>query len=357
MNIFSKQKQTFGDNSEFRTIPSECEPSPEVPQELMAMMHGQIRTLIDVLKALNDKEPVKDGYDAMQRLTEIVERNVRYGDEFAFMAIRTLWSLTSKYEQEGNGVDIERLEREMNSFHDFNHNAHEPIAKIMYSYSVRKMIKYIQFLNEFRRYEDFESIREDLSSIPFSHCSSNEPNYYFSFHPNIIWGVMNILFEERHLLFASGQLDNNMLEEVAFKRFDHMVAKHGLEETINLAYDETGCHPDLKGPMPSDDGKVWGPYYDVHDGTIEKACGDSRSWPFTNTSFEMSFASEILAKDPNYLHKDSDRYGDLFIPVADYTLPVYDERHGKVTFKSDNEKHEFIELHKQDPDADRVQER
>ena len=75
-----------------------------------------------------------------------------------------------------------------------------------YSYSVRKTIKYIQFLNEFRQYTNYEMIRCDLQSIPFIHCSSN----------------------------------------------------------------------------------------------IEKGCSDFRRWTWTDTSFEMNFAHEILERDDNY---------------------------------------------------------
>ena len=150
--------------------------SPEVPQELLTMMYGQVRTLIDLLKALNKQEPIKDSYDARERLTEIAERNVRYGDEFAFMAMRTIWCIMSRYEHEGSKVDIEQLEKDMLSFHDGNEYLKaNDIEQIFYNYSVRKMVKYIQFLNEFRRYSDYESIREDLQSIPVSHCSSNDP--------------------------------------------------------------------------------------------------------------------------------------------------------------------------------------
>ena len=38
--------------------------SPEVPQELLTMMYGQVRTLIDLLKALNKQEPIKSRDDA-----------------------------------------------------------------------------------------------------------------------------------------------------------------------------------------------------------------------------------------------------------------------------------------------------
>lgn len=33
--------------------------TPKVPQELLTMMYGQVRTLIDVLKELNKEEPIK----------------------------------------------------------------------------------------------------------------------------------------------------------------------------------------------------------------------------------------------------------------------------------------------------------
>ena len=161
---------------------------PEVPQELLTMMHGQIRTLIDLLKELNKETPIKDSDDARSRLTEIVERNVRYGDEFAFMAMRTIWCLMSQYEQEGTPIDLDKLEKDMFLFHDKNgFFLKKNIESIFYSYSVRKMIKYIQFLNDFRRYKSYEDIREDLRSIPVSHCSSNDPQYYFSFYKGTIY--------------------------------------------------------------------------------------------------------------------------------------------------------------------------
>lgn len=164
--------------------------SPTVPQELLTMMYGQVRTLVDLLKELNKQEPIKDSDDARNRLIEITERNVRYGDEFAFMAMRTVWCIMSRYEQEGSKVDIEQLEKDMLSFHDGNQYLKENgIEQIFYNYSVRKMIKYIQFLNEFRRYSNYEAIREDLRSIPVSHCSSNDPQYYFSFYKGTIWRV------------------------------------------------------------------------------------------------------------------------------------------------------------------------
>lgn len=327
--------------------------SPTVPQELLTMMYGQVRTLIDLLKELNKQEPIKDSDDARNRLIEITERNVRYGDEFAFMAMRTVWCIMSRYEQEGSKVDIEQLEKDMLSFHDGNQYLKENgIEQIFYNYSVRKMIKYIQFLNEFRRYSNYEAIREDSRSIPVSHCSSNDPQYYFSFYKGTIWRVWEILLDEWENVTKDGILDNELLEQIAFGRFDNMVKEHGLKETIRLAYGDVGCHPDIQAPMRRREGTVWGPVYRIDGKHIEKGCSDFRRWPWTNTSFEMKFAHEILEKDRNYMFADSDWRGGLYLPVSDYTLPVYTRYGGRMDFESQEEKIKFIEEHKSGRNAD-----
>ena len=327
--------------------------SPEVPQELLTMMYGQVRTLIDLLKALNKQEPIKDSDDARERLTEIAERNVRYGDGFAFMAMRTIWCIMSRYEHEGSKVDIEQLEKDMLSFHDGNEYLKaNDIEQIFYNYSVRKMVKYIQFLNEFRRYSDYESIREDLQSIPVSHCSSNDPQYYYSFYNGTIYRIWEILFEEWDNITKEGRLDNDLLEQVAFGRFDNMVKEHGLKETIRLAYGDVGCHPDIQAPEMREEGIAWGPIYRIDGKHIEKGCSDFRRWPWTNTSFEMKFAHKILEKDKNYMCADTARRRGLYIPVSDYTLPVYSRYGGKMHFESQEEKIKFIEDHKTGKNAD-----
>lgn len=324
----------------------------DVPQELLTMMNGQIHTLIDLLKELNKEEPIKDSDDARSRLTEIVERNVRYGDEIAFMAMRTIWCLMSQYEEDGTPIDLEKLERDMFSFHDkSDFFLKRNFDTIFYSYSVRKMIKYIQFLNDFRRYKNYEEIREDLRSISFSHCSENDPQYYFSFYEGTIYRVRGILFEEWDNLTIDGKLDNDLLEKIAFGRFDRMVKEHGLRETIRLAYGQVGCHPDIQAPRSLREGTIWGPIYRIEGKHIEKGCTDFRRWPWSNTSFEMKFAHELLDKDKNYIYVEGFRY-EVYLPVKDYTLPVYSRYGGKMHFDSDEEKIKFIEEHKPGKNAD-----
>ena len=66
----------------------------------------------------------------------------------------------------------------------------------------------------------------------------------------------------------------------------------------------------------------------------------------------MKFAHEILEKDENYIHIESDWRGGLYLPVSDYTLPVYSRYGGKMHFDGQEEKIKFIEEHKSGTNAD-----
>lgn len=316
-----------------------------LPQEVKTIMYGQMRTLVDLLKALNAQEPIKDADDASNRLMELVERNVRYGDEYAFMAIRTIWCLMNQYQNEGKAVDFTMLERDLYDYHkDKGHFLEDTITNVFYKYSVCKLVKYIQFLNDFRKYSDYRQIEEDLPSIGFSHCSSNDEGYYYSFNRFAIHDLRWILTNEWNNICRNGHLDNEAFEEIIFGRYERILKEHGIREMIQLAYGQIGCHPDLRGPISGHYSKnpIYGPYFRIDGNKIEKGCSDFRRWPFTNESFEMKFAHDILDKDSNYIHVNDGNYDDAYIPVRDYSLPVYSQYRGKMKFDSEEEKLAFI---------------
>lgn len=64
--------------------------NPKIPREIVQIMYGQVRTMVDILKVLNSKMAIKDADDAANRLRNIVEKNVRYGDAYAMAALRAL---------------------------------------------------------------------------------------------------------------------------------------------------------------------------------------------------------------------------------------------------------------------------
>ena len=315
---------------------------PSFPKEMRQMMYGQMRTLVDMLKVINKEKPIIDARDAMEEVRGVLDRNVRYGDEFAFMAWRTIRGVLYKYDYDGSPIDYEKLEKDMYDFHKGNGLlVEDTLQDVMYRYSACKMVKYIQFLNEFRRYKSYDEISNDLTSITFSHCSSNEPNYYFSFGQSPLYIFRYILQSEWKNIAPNGILDNESLENIMMGRYQNALAEYGICELIRRSYGDVGCDPDIQGPKIYDvDEPIYGPYFRIDGKHIEKGCGD---FPFNSQEFEMQFASELLDKDENYIHVGEGRWNEYYIPRQDMTLPVYSRIKGKLHFDTEEEKLTFIE--------------
>ncbi len=311
-------------------------------------MYGQMRTLVDLLKAFNKKKPIIDAEEGMARVRDVLDRNVRYGDTSAFMAFRTLWCLISRYGRDDGKVDLDKLEKDLYDFHKGNQwMMEENIEDVMYKYSVSKMVKYIQFLNDFRRYKTYDEIERDLRSIPVSSCSSNGEDYYFSFCYFPMHVFTNVIYREWKNIAPEGRLDNERLEDVLMGRYQKALAKYGIQELIRRSYGDVGCHPNIKGPRVYDvEVPVYGPYFRINGKQIEQGCSDFRRYPFGNQEFEMRFASTLLDRDENYIHTGEGRWNEYYIPRQDDTLPVYSKMKGKLHFDSEEEKKAFIRKHR-----------
>jgi hypothetical protein len=271
------------------------------------MIHGQMHTLIDLLKDLNQKEPIKDADDAVNRLKEIMQENIRWGDRAAIMVMRTIWELVASDYKGAQDFDMEKLEQDLMHFHDGRNGLLFSI--ILYHYSVAKTIKYLQFTNEFMRYKSYDEVLRAMETIGFGHCVENDPGYYFGFSPYTLRQLEDIMREEWSNISYRGALDNERLEHVFFGRFESVKRR----------------------------------FYNINGSNIEKGCSD---FSIEDESFEMRFAKRLLADHPAYEmigRKHRSRLEDTYyVPKEDFTLPVYSEVLGKLKFDSQEEKEKKI---------------
>ncbi len=318
----------------------------KLPNEMRQMMYGQMRTLVDILKAVNKDKRITDVEDAESVVQDVLRWNSRYGDEVAFAAFRTIWCLIHKYEREGSPMDIDRLEKDLYDFHKGDGlGVEDTLRNIMYRYSACKMVKYIQFLNDFRRYKSYRDIENDLNSIRVNGCGSSGEENYFSLGPFSAYELRFILRQAWNQIAPDGILDNDKLEETLMGRYQKALAKYGVRELIRRSYDDVGCHPDIQGPTCDADEPVYGPYFRIRGKLIEKGCSDFRRYPYSSQEFEMEFASELLDKDENFIHVGDNRWNEYYIPREDTTLPVYSRVKGKLHFDTEEEKQVFIKQH------------
>lgn len=316
----------------------------EIPEEYLVSVRGQMRTLMDLLKALNKEKPIHSAKEGCERLQLLLLSQVRGGDEIAFNALRTFWCLTKTRKASSDEVDLDRLERDMIAFHNQDDEMRSlTVYSVLFQYSVAKMLKFIRFTNEFMRYKSYEEIEKALTFIEVSPCSSTDDSYYrFGRTPKE--SAELILREEWENISRDGVLDNDLLEEITFGRFDRMVRSEGLEQMLCTAFKWGGCH-DLLMPDRHDGKRFYAPVYRVKaswDGedNLEKGCNDNlRRSP---SEFEMFFAERLLNNHREYV-KVGRRPEYFFVPKSDMTLPVYSNLEGKLVFNSDAEKKKAIQ--------------
>ena len=312
---------------------------PEVmPEALKCLVHGQTRTLVDILKAMNEEKTVFNADDARERLEAYVSRNLRSGDSVAQFVIRLLFRWLYHYEANGEGINLDYLEETLSESGGDRFYMESNVHKVYFDYCVEKIVNYIKFLNGFRRYTSKEQIKNDLhSTIGFiSGCSSNCRNgseYFFGFSRRMIYEIVWDIERNQEKLFDPNTgLSNEALERLFFSDYAEKVDSLGLEKTMEEVFRRQGCHTEWLDTVD-----VIGPHLmEVREGEFEIMCG--ASYPFGRDAFALRFAAPLIANDPKYRYCNG-----YFVPIEDYSLPVYQEWRGAIlSFKTQAEKEDFI---------------
>lgn len=308
-----------------------------MPEGLKCLVHGQTRTLVDILKEMNKEEPIRDSFDARKRLETFVNHNLRSGDEVAHFVIRLLFRWFYRNEIDGKRIDLAGLEKELLSSGSDAFYEESYANKIYFDYCVAKLIKYIKFLNEFRRYSSIKQIKDDLQATIgyISGCGSNcnGSEYFFGFSramlSEILWTIER---NEERLFNRESGLSNEALERLFFTDYAEKIDSLGFERAIKEVFRDGGCHSEWLSTID-----VIGPHImEVREGEYEIMCGSGN--PFGRDAFFIRFALQLLANDPKYRYCNG-----YFVPNEDYSLPVYQEWRGaKLSFKNQAEKEEFI---------------
>lgn len=292
------------------------------------MVYGQTRTFIDILKAMNEKTPLKNDYDALNLLTDYISGQARLvGDvtDFACLLLRN-WGTTKENQK---GINLAELEEALLDKSGKEYFARTGADEIYCRYCVSKLIHYIELLNEFRRYSSWQEIENDLR-MTLTDTSCGGSRDFFSVSRRMLYETCWTIERRWDDVSENEHLSNEKLEKVFFKDFQDMVGRYGLDGTIGRAYTYQGCHPDWLIPD-----SVVGPFYfRTEDGDYRLRCG---SHPMGADVFELRFASTLLRQSEDYVEKEH-----FFVPVRDFTLPVFHLYHGKVQFDNEEEKGEFI---------------
>lgn len=132
-----------------------------MPSAVKDMIYGQTRTLVDILREMDKEEPITNAEVASERLDRFFSKNLR-GDETGFNSMRAVWCLLSAGFSEAGRFDVDKFEKKLLDFDKGRGEYWNKVEGIYSRYCTSKIIRYVSFLNFFRRYKTADELREDL---------------------------------------------------------------------------------------------------------------------------------------------------------------------------------------------------
>lgn len=300
--------------------------------------HGVSRTLADLVIAQNKKESFTSPEAVMKFLKKFFYRLKKYGDETAFIAVRTVWSVLNTKDLFERGVlNSDLLHERIFNFEGIS----SEYGKAYELYCKEKLYNLIVFLNQFRRYTNPQEILNDLHNSEienFSHCAENKVDYIMSpigagrGYP--IYYFQEFVERNWQKIAPEGRLNSKLLDEYMFKKHERGIRKYGLKAVIHHDYIQDACHSDVYFPKKVATGPV---YIKNSDGSFSRSCGEGKGPNRTPYFLETEIAWDIVSDDPRY---DCIDYN--LIPKHDISLPILDRFQGILEFESLDKKKEFI---------------
>lgn len=241
-----------------------------VPNSYKNQEYGQVRTLADIVKVLNDKNQYTDFKALMSDLENVLEKYIERGTINA-----------DTYEL---FVSIMRNDKYINNDKILEINSHlfellsnrkiidDKLEDIYFHRSISKLIRIIEFFNTRRHYQSSEEIIADISIL------MNNPNKILndSYHYPLYFfkrGLENI-WEE---ITRDGVLDNNLLVNVMFTQHEEKVNHFGLNEVIKMDFQDDGpCHPEVYFPNKLGTAPVYVQNNHCGQTSYIKSCGEGK---------------------------------------------------------------------------------
>lgn len=311
--------------------------------------YGQVQTLCDIIKVLNDKNQYQSIDPLFNDIKEVMARYVRRGT-ISERTRRTINAGLLKDEDVfSDGVlDVAKLRQSL--LDRIKSGEDDQIEEVMAKRDVFKLASLVQYMNEFRRYMSTDEIRGDLCHYVFDGITScgdfsksrlNDKvfcNYPFGGYAYPYYALLQAIQAMWPQITTDGVLDNSKLQQVMINRYQEDRDKYGLLSLALNHYVQDGpCHPEVYVPK---NGEYYGPVL-VEDDAIRRryieSCGEGKGPYRTDDYYEYQIMNLLIASDLKYVSVDK----GLLIPKGDFSLPVYGPM-GKIHFASQNDKEEFI---------------
>lgn len=241
--------------------------NPQLAESYKLREYGQVRTLTDMVKVLNNR----NGYTSLEDLMvdfgaamhKYSERGTVSQDALGVLGIVLKKNAADLFVE--NRLNIELLDRLLIE----KDNVYSELEAVYNERSKVKLLGIIKYLNDKKRYTSWQAVIDDLTKLFENEYnvlsdSYHYPFYFFKSGLQNLWDVMTI----------NSVLDNDLLEDAMHNDHIFKVNTFGLERVLEMNYRDDGpCHPEVFFPNEVGTGPV---YVEMTDGVYMKSCGEGK---------------------------------------------------------------------------------
>ncbi len=263
-----------------------------VPNSYKNQEYGQVRTLADIVKVLNDKNHYTDLTALMTDFENVLNKYIERGTINANTYELFVSELKNdKDVNKGKRFDINSYLSELMSNRN---NLEVKLEDIYYQRSISKLIRIIKFFNTRRHYKSSEEIIADISILmnePYQilNDSYHYPLYFFKRGLENIWNEIS----------KDGVLDNDLLDKIMFEQHEEKVNQFGLNQVLKMDFQDDGpCHPEVYFPNKLGTAPVY--VQDNHCGQSSyiKSCGEGKGPNRDPYYYELRLLEIVEEKRP-----------------------------------------------------------
>ncbi len=315
----------------------------KAPKSIQLQNYGQVRTLADLTKVLNEQKHYSTPQELLFDLESLLFLYRKRGtvtddaiDSFKYMLNKN----AANWFTDGH-FGIDKMYTHLQNQAD--NDATAAFELIYQRREMAKMARVVMLMNEIACYTDPQTLMMDVRNVLMKDCENRDTchSVYWtdSYHYPYFFFEQGILNQWKRIIDKEGHLDNERLERVMFANHEKRVEEQGLEEVIRRDYvPDSSCHSEVFVPKKIGTGPI---YVEYIDNMYVKSCGEGKGPNKYPELYEMQFLKPILERlcqgeRPEYIC-----FQDVYIPIHDYSRPVY-SRYGKVRFKDEKGKKLYL---------------
>jgi len=226
--------------------------------------YGQVRTLADIAKTLNEKNNYYSLEILLKDFHEVLEKYKQRGTipVETFHIIHSILNENNHLLFSGGKLDLNQFDEILSN----KNYVYDKIENIFQKRSNAKILRIIQCFNERKQYISPNQLISDLEKLHHNNLndSFDYPLFFFERGLSNLWDKIT----------TNGRLDNELLEDIMFEQHKEKVKNLGINTVIEMDYEDDGpCHPEVYFPREVGTGPV---YVKQGHRKFVKSCGEGK---------------------------------------------------------------------------------